>query len=96
MLSRYGCTFDLDDPQFLEATLLVTLRAADRVGSLGARPDRAVFIQRRGQRAAVVVSPERYDLMLEDTEDAAAVDEVIAEERPSIPWAQVKADLGWT
>ena len=59
----------------------------------------AVFIERRGQRAAVVVSPERYERMLEaleDSEDVVAFDEAMAEEGPNIPWAQVKADLGWT
>ena len=59
----------------------------------------AVFIERRGQRAAVVVSPEQYERMLdalEDAEDVVAFDEAIAEEGPNIPWAQVKADLGWT
>ena len=59
----------------------------------------AVFIERRGQRAAVVVSPERYERMLEaleDAEDVAAFDEAMAEEGPNVPWAQVKADLGWT
>lgn len=58
----------------------------------------AVFIERRGQRAAVVVSPERYERMLEaleDAEDAAAFDEAMAEEGESIPWDQVKKDLGW-
>ena len=57
----------------------------------------AVVIERRGQRAAVVVSPERYDLMLdalEEAEDIAAFDEAMAEEGANIPWAQVKADLG--
>lgn len=58
----------------------------------------AVFIERRGQRAAVVVSPERYELMLaalEDAEDVAAFDEAMAEEGPNIPWDLAKADLGW-
>lgn len=58
----------------------------------------AVFIERRGQRAAVVISPERYERMLEaleNAEDATAFDEAMAEEGPDIPWAQVKADLGW-
>lgn len=58
----------------------------------------AVFIERRGQRAAVVVSPEQYERMLEaleEAEDVAAFDEAMAEEGPNIPWAQVKADLGW-
>lgn len=59
----------------------------------------AVFIERRGQRAAVVVSPEQYERMkaaLEDAEDVVAFEEAMAEEGPNIPWAQVKADLGWT
>ena len=59
----------------------------------------AVFIERRGQRAAVIVSPEQYERMmdaLEDAEDVAAFDEAMAEEGPNVPWAQVKADLGWT
>ena len=58
----------------------------------------AVFIERRGQRAAVMVSPERYERMLaalEDAEDIAAFDDAMAEEGPNVPWAQVKADLGW-
>ena len=60
--------------------------------------DEAIFIERRGQRAAVVISPERYEQMmeaLEESEDAAAFDEAMAEEGPNIPWAQAKADLGW-
>ncbi|WP_286310994.1 type II toxin-antitoxin system Phd/YefM family antitoxin [Agromyces mangrovi Wang et al. 2018] len=58
----------------------------------------AVVIERRGRRAAVVVSPEQYDRMLEaleDAEDAAAFDEAMAEEGENIPWDQVKQDLGW-
>jgi len=58
----------------------------------------AVFIERRGKRAAVVISPEQYERMLEaleDAEDAEAFDEAMAEEGRNIPWAQVKADLGW-
>ena len=60
--------------------------------------DETVFIERRGQRAAVIISPERYEQMmdaLEDAEDAAAFDQAMAEGGPNIPWAQVKADLGW-
>jgi antitoxin Phd len=60
--------------------------------------DEAVFIERRGRRAAVVISPERYERMmeaLEESDDVAAFDEAMAEEGPNIPWAQVKADLGW-
>lgn len=58
----------------------------------------AVFIERRGKLAAVVVSPEQYERMLEaleDAADAAAFDEAMAEEGPNVPWDQVKTDLGW-
>jgi antitoxin Phd len=59
----------------------------------------AVFLERYGRPAAVLISPERYDQLmaaLEDAEDIAAFDAAIAEEGPNIPWEQVKADLGWT
>ena len=58
----------------------------------------AVFLERRGKLEAVVISPEHYERMmeaLEDAEDVAAFDEAMAEEGDNIPWAQVKADLGW-
>jgi PHD/YefM family antitoxin component YafN of YafNO toxin-antitoxin module len=58
----------------------------------------AVFLQRRGRLAGVLVSPERYEQLitaLEDAEDVAAFDAAMAEEGPNVPWEQVKADLGW-
>jgi prevent-host-death family protein len=58
----------------------------------------AVFLERYGQPAAVVVSPDRYEELmaaLEDAEDVAAFDEAMAEEGDNIPWDQVKVDLGW-
>jgi len=58
----------------------------------------AVFIEQRGQRAAVLVSPERYEQLLDaldDADDVAAFDEAMAEEGQNVPWDQVKADLGW-
>jgi len=48
--------------------------------------------------AAVLISPERYEQLLEveeEVEDVAAFDEALAEESPNIPWEQVKSDLGW-
>ena len=59
----------------------------------------AVFLERYGHRAAVLLSPERYDELmdaLEEAEDIAAFDAAMTEEGPNIPWDQVKADLGWT
>jgi prevent-host-death family protein len=58
----------------------------------------AVFVQRHGRPAGVLVSPERYEQLLaawEEAEDIAAFDAATAEEGPNIPWEQVKADLGW-
>ena len=58
----------------------------------------AVFLERRGKLEAVMVSPAQYERMveaLEDAEDVDAFDAAMAEESPNIPWAQVKADLGW-
>lgn len=58
----------------------------------------AVFLERYGRPAAVLVSPEQYEKLmaaLEDAEDVAAFDAAMSEEGPNIPWEQVKADLGW-
>lgn len=59
----------------------------------------AVLLEKRGTVVAVVVSPEFYQRALdalEDAQDIAAFDAAMAEEGPDIPWAQVKADLGWS
>jgi antitoxin Phd len=59
-----------------------------------------VFLTKHGRRQAVVLSPSEYERLLEtaeDAEDLAASDAVMAEiiaGAPTIPWAQVKADLG--
>jgi antitoxin Phd len=58
----------------------------------------AVILQRYGRTAAVLISSERYEQLLEaedEVEDIAAFDAALAEEGPNIPWEQVKADLGW-
>lgn len=58
----------------------------------------AVFLERRGRLAGVLVSPERYEQLmtaLEGAEDFGAFDAAMAEEGPNIPWKQVKAGLGW-
>jgi antitoxin Phd len=59
-----------------------------------------VFLTRRGHRRAVVLSAEEYERLVEAAEDAddltaadAAMAEIMAGS-PTIPWAQVKADLG--
>lgn len=57
-----------------------------------------VVLERYGRRAAVLLSPERYDALVEafeEAEDATAFDAALEEEGPNVPWEQVKADLGW-
>jgi prevent-host-death family protein len=57
-----------------------------------------VVLERYGQPAAVMVSPERYEQLmdaLEDAEDESLFDAAMAEGGENIPWDTVKADLGW-
>ena len=57
----------------------------------------AVFIQKHGELAAVLISPERYEQLmdaLEDIEDMAAYDVAMADSSPNIPWEEVKRQLG--
>jgi prevent-host-death family protein len=58
-----------------------------------------VELEHYGRRAAVMVSPEHYDQMLEaleESEDVIAFDAALTEEGDNIPWEQVKSDLGWS
>jgi prevent-host-death family protein len=58
-----------------------------------------VELEHYGRRAAVIVSPDQYDEMLEalgESQDVAAFDSALAEVGDNIPWEQVKSDLGWT
>jgi len=57
-----------------------------------------VELEHYGRRAAVIVSPDQYDAMLEaleESQDVAAFDAALLESGANIPWEQVKADLGW-
>lgn len=59
-----------------------------------------VFLTKRGHRQAVVISAAEYERLLEaqeDAEDLAAADAAMAEivaGTPTIPWSEVKEDLG--
>ena len=58
-----------------------------------------VELEHYGRRAAVMVSPGRYDEMLEaleESQDIAAFDASLSEAGENIPWEQVKTDLGWS
>jgi len=57
----------------------------------------AVFIQKHGENAAVLISPERYEELmdaLDEIEDMAAYDSAMADPSPNIPWEEVKRQLG--
>jgi prevent-host-death family protein len=65
---------------------------------IDAAQSEAVVLERYGRPAAVLVSPERYEQLLEaleEAEDVDAFDAAMAEEGKNIPWEQVRADLGW-
>ena len=58
-----------------------------------------VFLTRRGQRVAAVIDSEDLDRLLEAAEDLADIEAARAARaavsaQGSIPWDQVKADLG--
>lgn len=70
-------------------------RLADVVETAQTEP---VTLERYGVPAAVLVSPARYEEMLEaleEAEDVEAFDAAMSEEGPNLPWDQAKADLGW-
>lgn len=56
-----------------------------------------VYLNRRGKRLAAVIDAEDLDRLIELAEDAIDIAEARAaleEEGESIPWDEVKADLG--
>lgn len=81
---------------------MTTIPVSEAREKLAAAVDTAqsepVFLERYGKAAAVLLSPQRYQELLEafeEAEDVAAYDVAIAEDGTNIPWAQVRADLGW-
>lgn len=59
----------------------------------------AVVLERHGEAAAVVISPERYERMLEaleEAEDQEAFDAALAEAGADVSWDEARADLGWS
>lgn len=61
------------------------------------RQHEPVYVHRRGRRLAAVIDADDLDRLLELAEDALDIAEARAaleEEGESIPWDEVKADLG--
>ena len=81
-------------------TTMSVSEARERLAEvIDAAQSEEVVLERYGQPAAVVLSPGRYEQLLdawEEAEDVAAFDAAMAEEGDNIPWEQVRADLGWT
>lgn len=83
----------------MDLTIPVTEARSNLPRVIASAQTQAVFLERRGAIAAVVVSPIQYDRMidaLEEQEDVEAFDAALADTDPAIPWDQVKADLGWS
>ena len=56
-----------------------------------------VTISRHGKPIAVLINPslfEKFVESFEELEDIAAFDEAMSDKDPTIPWEQVKKDLG--
>lgn len=74
-------------------------RLADVVDAARVRHD-PVYLTRRGQRVAAVIDAEDLDQLIAAAEDLADIEaaraarDEMAEGAKSIPWEQVKADLG--
>jgi len=92
-----------NDPSVVRFVFMATITVSEARGRLPAvvqtAHTEAVFLERYGRPAAVLISPERYEQLMEaeeEAEDVAAFDAAMAEEGPNIPWEQVKTDLGWT
>lgn len=80
------------------STVPVSQARSDLPAVIASAAEQAVHLQRRGRTVAVLISPERYDELMEaaeDLEDIAAYDEAMAETDETIPWEQVRIDLGW-
>ncbi len=59
---------------------------------------RPVLLERHGKGVAVVISPTRYEQLmeaLEEVEDQVAFDQAVAELGPNVSWDEARADLGW-
>jgi prevent-host-death family protein len=56
-----------------------------------------VTISRHGKPIAVLINPslfEKFVESIEELEDIAAFDEAMSDKDPTVPWEQVKKDLG--
>ena len=93
MYKSRGKSYDVD-----MANMSVSGARENFPAAVEAAQTEAVIIERYGKPVAVLISPIEYERMREardEFDDVAAFDAAMAEEGENIPWAQVKADLGW-
>ena len=92
----YKDTAVLYDP--FMATMTVSDFRQNLVSAVETSMVEAVMVQRHGKTIGVFIRPEVYEELLaawDDLEDLRALREARAEGGSSIPWEQVKAELGW-
>ena len=70
---------------------------ADLAKAVARAKKNPVTILRHGKPIAVLINPslfEKFVESIEELEDIAAFDEAMSDKDPTIPWEQVKKDLG--
>lgn len=70
---------------------------ADLAKAINRAKKNPVTILRHGKPIAILINPslfERFVESIEELEDIAAFDEALSDKDPTIPWEQVKKDLG--
>jgi hypothetical protein len=80
------------------ATMTVSDFRQNLVSAVETSMVEAVMVQRHGKTIGVFLRPEVYEELLaawDDLVDLRALREARAEGGSSIPWEQVKAELGW-
>lgn len=78
--------------------LSVSDARADLAKAITRAKKNPVTILRHGKPIAVLINPslfERFVGSIEELEDIAAFDEAVSDKDPTIPWEQVKKDLGF-
>lgn len=92
-----------NSPSLLYNDVMTTMNVSEAreklAEAIDAAQTEAVVLERYGRPAAVLVSMQRYEQLLdalEEAEDISSFDAAMAEEGDNIPWEQVKADLGWS
>lgn len=92
--------YETDDVSytFLMASMTVSEFRQNLASAVETSMAEAIFVQRHGTTIGVFIRPEVYEELQEAWEELAdlrAYRAAKADDDPAIPWAQVKAELGW-